>query len=124
MHALRIARAYTGRKKFIKFEGQYHGMADYFMFSTASSNPSSLGAKRSPVNAPVTSGIPKDIVQYIINFLMILKDWRKPSRRNGEILLPFSLSQFLGMQPEFYRSPAFSKNSGIVRQIRNRDGFR
>jgi len=67
MHALRIARAYTGREKFIKFEGQYHGMADYFMFSTASSHPKSLGFRRSPVNAPVTSGIPKDIVQYIIN---------------------------------------------------------
>ena len=67
MHALRIARAYTGREKFIKFEGQYHGMADYFMFSTASSSPGTLGSKRSPVNVPVTSGIPKGIVQYIIN---------------------------------------------------------
>ena len=67
MHALRIARAYTGREKFIKFEGQYHGMADYFMFSTASSNPGSLGSKRSPINTPNTSGIPKGINQYVIN---------------------------------------------------------
>jgi len=67
MHALRIARAYTGREKFIKFEGQYHGMADYFMFSTASSNPGSLGSKRSPISAPVTSGIPVGINQYVIN---------------------------------------------------------
>ena len=28
MHALRIARAYTGRERFIKFDGQYHGMYD------------------------------------------------------------------------------------------------
>jgi len=67
MHALRIARAHTGREKFIKFEGQYHGMADYFMFSTASSNPRSLGSKRSPINSPVTSGIPKGINEYVIN---------------------------------------------------------
>lgn len=67
MHALRIARAHTGREKFIKFEGQYHGMADYFMFSTASTNPGSLGSKRSPINAPATSGIPKGITQYVIN---------------------------------------------------------
>ncbi|MBK8797431.1 MAG: aminotransferase class III-fold pyridoxal phosphate-dependent enzyme [Anaerolineales bacterium] len=33
MHALRIARAYTGREKFIKFEGNYHGNFDYVMFS-------------------------------------------------------------------------------------------
>ena len=67
LHALRIARAHTGREKFIKFEGQYHGMADYFMFSTASSNPGSLGSKRSPINAPTTSGIPKGITEYVIN---------------------------------------------------------
>lgn len=67
MHALRIARAYTGREKFIKFEGQYHGMADYFMYSTASANPVSLGSKRSPINVPATSGIPKGINQYVIN---------------------------------------------------------
>ncbi len=67
MHALRIARAHSGREKFIKFEGQYHGMADYFMFSTASSNPGSLGSKRSPINVQVTSGIPKGINEYVIN---------------------------------------------------------
>jgi glutamate-1-semialdehyde 2,1-aminomutase len=67
MHALRIARARTGREKFIKFEGQYHGMADYFMFSTASANPRSLGSKSSPINVQATSGIPKGINQYVIN---------------------------------------------------------
>jgi glutamate-1-semialdehyde 2,1-aminomutase len=67
MHALRIARAHTAREKFVKFEGQYHGMADYFMFSTASANPASLGSKRSPINVQATSGIPKGINQYVIN---------------------------------------------------------
>jgi len=67
MHALRIARAHTGREKFIKFEGQYHGMVDYFMYSTASSNLGSLGSRRSPINAVTTSGIPKAINQYVIN---------------------------------------------------------
>ena len=67
MHALRIARAYTGRERFIKFEGQYHGMADYFMFSTASSNLGSMGSKRSPINVVATSGIPVGIHQYPIN---------------------------------------------------------
>lgn len=67
MHALRIARAHTGREKFIKFEGQYHGMVDYFMYSTASANPGALGSKRSPINVQATSGIPKGISQYVIN---------------------------------------------------------
>ncbi len=67
MHALRIARAHTGREKFIKFEGQYHGMADYFMFSTASSNLGMLGSRQNPINSPVTSGIPKALNQYVTN---------------------------------------------------------
>ena len=66
MHALRIARAYTGREKFIKFEGLYHGMNDYFMFSTASANKGMLGSPRSPIAAAVTSGIPRGIADYVI----------------------------------------------------------
>ncbi len=67
MHALRIARAYTNREKFLKFEGQYHGMVDYFLFSTASSELNQLGSRRSPLNAQLSSGIPKGISQYVIN---------------------------------------------------------
>ena len=66
MHALRIARAYTGREKFIKFEGHYHGMNDYVLFSTASSQASTLGFKRSPIPSVVSSGIPKGLSEYVI----------------------------------------------------------
>lgn len=67
MHALRIARGYTGRDKFIKFEGQYHGMSDYFLFSTASSHAGSLGIRRSPIILPASSGIPREISNYVIS---------------------------------------------------------
>ena len=35
IHALRIARSHTVREKIVKFEGQYHGMYDYMLFSTS-----------------------------------------------------------------------------------------
>ncbi len=66
MHALRVARAYTGREKLIKFEGQYHGMHDYVLFSTASSHIGSMGNRRNPVPVQVGSGIPKGLRNYII----------------------------------------------------------
>ena len=66
MHALRVARAYTGREKVIKFEGQYHGMHDYVLFSTASSHIGSMGARRNPIPVQVSSGIPKVIRDLII----------------------------------------------------------
>ena len=65
MHALRIARGYTGREHFIKFEGHYHGMADYFMFSTASAPRQAVRSRRSPVAVPASSGIPKGISEYV-----------------------------------------------------------
>lgn len=67
MHALRIARAYTGRERFIKFEGQYHGAHDYVLFSTASSLLAGLGSRRSPINMQLSSGIPEGIRHYVIN---------------------------------------------------------
>jgi glutamate-1-semialdehyde 2,1-aminomutase len=66
MHALRIARSHTGREKVIKFEGQYHGMYDYMLFSTASSSIPAMGYRRSPIPAPTTSGIPKAIHNLVI----------------------------------------------------------
>ncbi|MBL7183080.1 MAG: aspartate aminotransferase family protein [Anaerolineae bacterium] len=67
MHALRIARAYTGRERFIKFEGQYHGMHDYVLFSTASTPRGTMGSRRSPLNVQLSSGIPEGIRHYVIN---------------------------------------------------------
>src|SRR6478735_5983197 len=36
MSALRLARGYTGKNKFIKFEGHYHGHADSFLVKAGS----------------------------------------------------------------------------------------
>jgi len=66
MHALRVARAYTNREKFIKFEGQYHGMHDYALFSTASTALGAIGSRRSPIAQQMSSGIPKGIREYVI----------------------------------------------------------
>jgi glutamate-1-semialdehyde 2,1-aminomutase len=66
MHALRVARAYTGREKVIKFEGQYHGFHDYLLFSTYT-DPGAYGNRRSPIPAPVSSGIPKCLHELIIS---------------------------------------------------------
>jgi glutamate-1-semialdehyde 2,1-aminomutase len=67
MHALRIARGYTGREKVLKFEGQYHGMHDYVLWSTASANPAALGSRRDPVRYQQSSGIPSRIRDLILS---------------------------------------------------------
>ena len=59
MSALRLARAYTNRQKFIKFEGCYHGHADSFLVK-AGSGMLTLGHPSSP-------GVPADLAQHTIN---------------------------------------------------------
>jgi glutamate-1-semialdehyde 2,1-aminomutase len=66
MHALRIARGYTGRQKVIKFEGQYHGMYDYVLWSTASADPLALGPRHDPIKYQQSAGIPDCIQDLII----------------------------------------------------------
>ncbi|HUV27737.1 MAG TPA: aminotransferase class III-fold pyridoxal phosphate-dependent enzyme, partial [Anaerolineales bacterium] len=108
MHALRIARAHTGREKFIKFEGQYHGMADYFMFSTASSNRGALGSIRSPITSPNTSGIPKALNQYVL--LVAFNDFEgleKTVKNNWGDLAAIFVEPLLGNSASIMPKPGF-----------------
>ena len=61
MHAIRLARGLTGRDIVIKFEGQYHGMHDYVLFSTAGVPVSGLGSRFRPIPLQSSSGIPEAI---------------------------------------------------------------
>ncbi len=66
MHALRIARAYTGRERFIKFEGQYHGNYDYVMYNTPGVAVERLGPRTMPRRVKGTAGMPVAIRNYMI----------------------------------------------------------
>jgi glutamate-1-semialdehyde 2,1-aminomutase len=66
MHAIRVARAYTGREKILKFEGQYHGAHDYVLFSTASSPVDRMGTLDDPQLVSVSTGVPKAIEDLVL----------------------------------------------------------
>ncbi|HEX9854565.1 MAG TPA: aspartate aminotransferase family protein [Acidimicrobiia bacterium] len=61
MHAVRLARAVTGRDLVLKFEGCYHGAHDYVLFSTPGGPTDGLGSRRSPMPLQASSGIPAAI---------------------------------------------------------------
>ncbi|MBI5354363.1 MAG: aspartate aminotransferase family protein [Chloroflexi bacterium] len=65
MHAIRVARAYTGRDIILKFEGNYHGMHDHALWSTYAP-AEAYGNRRSPIAIPASSGIPKAMRDFII----------------------------------------------------------
>jgi glutamate-1-semialdehyde 2,1-aminomutase len=57
MHAIRVARGYTGKSGILKFEGHYHGNHDQVLVSV--SPPLGIaGTETDPVKVPVGSGIP------------------------------------------------------------------
>ena len=66
MHAMRVARAYTGRDKIVKFEGQYHGVHDYALISVSPDDMSDLGDADAPVRLAWGRGIPDAVADTII----------------------------------------------------------
>lgn len=59
MHALRLARGYTGRDKILKFEGCYHGTHDYVLWSTAGGKIDQVGDRQHPKAYKMSLGIPE-----------------------------------------------------------------
>lgn len=65
MSALRLARGYTGKNKFIKFEGCYHGHADAFLVK-AGSGMATLNIQTVP---GITAGVANDTLTCAYNDL-------------------------------------------------------
>ncbi|MBW2055916.1 MAG: aspartate aminotransferase family protein [Deltaproteobacteria bacterium] len=57
MAAVRLARGYTGRPKFIKFEGHYHGWYDDFLVNAHPHPVVSLGHRNDPIKIAESSGL-------------------------------------------------------------------
>ena len=69
MSAIRLARGYTGRNKFIKFDGCYHGHADCFLVN-AGSGVATLNIQTVP---GVTAGVANDTLTAPYNNLDAVK---------------------------------------------------
>ena len=57
MAAIRLARGYTGKPKFIKFEGHYHGWYDDFLVASNPQPVQSMGYRYDPIKIPDSSGL-------------------------------------------------------------------
>src|SRR5262249_51265072 len=64
-HAIRTARAYTGRSKVVKFEGHFHGYHDYLGYSSWPPLDQA-GPENAPAAVPESGGIPPQLQQFRI----------------------------------------------------------
>jgi len=58
MHALRVARGFTGREKILKFEGCYHGASDALLVKA--------GSGAATFGVPDSAGVPASIAQHTL----------------------------------------------------------
>jgi glutamate-1-semialdehyde 2,1-aminomutase len=89
----------------LKFEGQYHGVHDYVMFSTAGAPPSALGSRYRPVPWQSSSGIPGTIRSYIrtlpFNDLdLVERLFRNEGHSIAAIIVEPMLGNAFGIMPE------------------------
>jgi glutamate-1-semialdehyde 2,1-aminomutase len=107
MHAVRLARAYTRRRKILKFEGCYHGSHDTLMVNVKPSLAKS-GKGRVPNTVPSSQGMLDEILQNTIvaqfNDLDSVEEAIKKDRDNlaGVILEPIPMNMgFVPPKPGF-----------------------
>jgi glutamate-1-semialdehyde 2,1-aminomutase len=60
MHCLRLARAFTGRTRLLKFEGHFHGYHDQVLYSVGAP-ADRLGPAEAPAAPPGSSGLPEGL---------------------------------------------------------------
>src|SRR6516225_3454602 len=65
MHCLRLARAFTGRSKLLKLEGNFHGYHDQMMYAIGTP-ADRLGPEQSPAAYPGSTGLPAGLEQNIV----------------------------------------------------------
>src|SRR4051812_31103087 len=65
MHCLRLARAYTGRSRLLKFEGNFHGYHDQVMYAIGTP-ADQLGPETAPTAWPGSSGLPAGLDRNLV----------------------------------------------------------
>ncbi|MBZ0180231.1 MAG: glutamate-1-semialdehyde 2,1-aminomutase [Melioribacteraceae bacterium] len=95
MSAIRAARGYTGKEKFIKFEGCYHGHADYFLIK-AGSGALTLGVPTSP---GVTKGNARDTLTADYNDITSIKKLIAANRNEIAAIIIEPIAGNMGVIP-------------------------
>lgn len=106
MSAMRLARAFTGREKIIKFEGCYHGHGDSFL-SKAGSGVATLGLPDSP---GVTQATAKDTLNAKFNNIESVNELIEGNK--GEIAAVF-------IEPVAGNMGLVRANSGFLQKLRD-----
>jgi glutamate-1-semialdehyde 2,1-aminomutase len=65
LHCLRLARAFTGRSRILKFEGNFHGYHDQVMYAIGTP-ADRLGPESAPAPFPGSTGLPAGLENHLV----------------------------------------------------------
>ncbi|MBT6109947.1 MAG: aminotransferase class III-fold pyridoxal phosphate-dependent enzyme, partial [Rhodospirillales bacterium] len=102
MYAMRMARAFTGRNKILKFEGAYHGNHDYSMYSVFPTKQENY-----PVAAVNTGGVPEQVQSSVLvapyNDLETVRSIVSHHADDLAVIVVECLQRIIMVDPEFLR---------------------
>jgi glutamate-1-semialdehyde 2,1-aminomutase len=111
---IRLARAYTGREKVIKFEGHFHGFNDYLNYSYPGAPLDKLGPETNPTVLAASGGIPQamfDLVRVLpFNNLELLE---KVLKKEGHEIAAII------MEPFAHNSGSICPKPGYLEAVRD-----
>lgn len=112
--AFRISRAKTGRQKFLRFEGHYHGWMDNVCWAISAPNVEALGSRENPNVFPWSQGLPdtskEDFITLPWNDLALLEKTVK--ERHQEIAAIIT-------EPVMCNSGCILPKEGFLQGLRN-----
>lgn len=99
-YAMRMARAFTGRDKVLKFEGAYHGNHDYSSFSLFPTKPANY-----PAGTSDSGGVPQALQPTVLispyNNLDVVEEIVRENRDDLAAIIVEPVQRIIFAEPEF-----------------------
>ena len=112
MGAIRVARAFTGRPKILKFEGHFHGMHDYLWHNCAA-RAGELRADGTVAPVPDSGGIPDAMAG-----LLVVAPFNNPEAFDSAIRAHGDDLAAVIMEPVSYNMGCVPSGAEFLREVR------
>jgi glutamate-1-semialdehyde 2,1-aminomutase len=108
-HAIRLARAFTGRERILKFEGNYHGWHDYVAWSHHFATEES----GDPVPVAASAGIPE-----AIRDLVVVREYNDAAGVRDVLAREGSTIAAVILEPVFHNAGVVLPDPGFLETLR------
>ena len=110
-HAIRLARAFTGRERILKFEGNYHGWHDYVAWSHHFATDDAAGSTPEPIAA--SAGMPA-----FVRDLVVVREYNDAASVREVLAREGDTIAAVIVEPVFHNAGAILPEPGFLEALR------